>query len=85
MLQCPLAEKIDAFRRDPSATIKSEEFRVLQDDIAAGGLDVDASKIGDKIIIQALKETTGIQGLALPDKIDHGAMNCARIISRRKA
>ena len=35
-----------------------------------GGLDVDASKISDKIILQALKETTGIQGLALPDKID---------------
>ena len=36
----------------------------------AEAFDVDASKIGDKIIIQALKETTGIQGLALPDKID---------------
>ena len=35
-----------------------------------GGLDVDASRIKDKIILQALKETTGIQGLALPDKID---------------
>ena len=36
----------------------------------AGGLDVDATRIKDKIVIEALKETTGIQGLALPDKID---------------
>ena len=68
---------------------KEVRARMLKDpglsDNGAGGLDVDASKICDKIIIQALKETTGIQGLALPDKIDRETMNCARIISRRKA
>ncbi len=31
----PLAEKIDAFRRNPSATIGSQEFAALQGDIAA--------------------------------------------------
>ncbi len=35
-----------------------------------GGLDVDASKIVDKSILHALKEVTGIQSLAAPDKID---------------
>ena len=66
----PLAERIDAFKRNPSLTIKSGEFRTLQSDITTmkaalqdirkNGIEVNGGRMMvSKDIIQALEKEVG--------------------------
>lgn len=58
---------------------KAEANRLLQQDPSitrqGNDLTVDALKVGNKAILAALKELTGVQSIAVPDKIDRDFYN----------